>query len=414
MALTLIRDLKRSYIFSSLARKKARHPRLEDLDSIEKASILIDGTKILKIDNQSRLLKWIKNNKLKIKNEYSFDGATAYPSFIESHTHLVFDGNRAQEFELRNQGVSYQKIAAAGGGILSTMAATREAKKSDLLLKAQARVNRFAAQGVGVIESKTGYALNKKDELKCLEVMRELKGPMIKATFLGAHALPPEFKGNVDGYLAEMLVLALKVKKLGLAQRADIFIEDGFFDLQKGREYLTELAKMGFDLCIHADQLSEIGASRLGVEFNARSVDHVVHLGESDLELLAKSETTAVLLPAADFYLKCGYPPARKLLDAGGRLALATDFNPGSSPTQDLSFVGLLARTEMKMTSAEVWAAYTVGASYALGIQDDYGSLEPGKVASLIISYADLEEFFYSVGHSPVDSFFLNGSRVKI
>jgi imidazolonepropionase len=335
------------------------------------------------------------------------------PGFIECHTHLIFAGHRAVEFEMRNQGASYQEISQKGGGILSTMKHTRAASPKVLKELAQKRVDDFTAQGVTTLEMKSGYALDLKNELKVLKVAQELKGPRIVTTFLGAHAKPPEFTGYPE-YLKFLSDQVLpRVKKQKLASRVDIFVEEGFFNQRDSRDFLKAAQGLGFDLVVHADQLTLSGGADLCVEFNALSGDHLLRIQEKEIRKLAASQVTCVLLPAADLYMKCAYPPARALIDAGARVALATDFNPGTSPTQDLNLVGLLARLEMKMTLPEVIAAYTVGAAHALKLSSKVGSLELGKCADLICTDVSWQEFFYSVGQRIPTSVYKNGVLLK-
>lgn len=337
-----------------------------------------------------------------------------FPSFIECHTHSIFAGSRAEEFEMRNQGVSYLEIAKRGGGILSTMKATRKASEAELLKSTQQRVDNFVRQGVSTVEIKSGYALDLKNELKQLQVLKKLKGPRIVSTFLGAHARPPEFSDNSSylKYLAEKVLPV--VRKKNLAQRVDIFVENGFFEKSESHEYLKQAQQLGFEITVHANQLSLSAGAGLALDFAAKSADHVIHLDDSLIRKFASSGTTPVLLPLADLYMKCPYPPARKLLDAGATVALATDFNPGSCPSQDLALAGLLARLEMKMTLPEVFRAYTHGAACALGIQHEEGTLEVGKAANFICTDAELTDFFYSAGRTPEHALFIRGRKISV
>ncbi len=336
-----------------------------------------------------------------------------FPSFIECHTHTVFAGSRAAEFEMRNQGLSYLEIAARGGGILSTMKATRSALKSDLLKVSQSRVNQFLRQGVSTLEIKSGYALDLKNEIKCLEVMKQLRGPRIVSTFLGAHGLPAEFNDH-EAYLDYLVLKVLPIiKKKNLSERVDIFIENKFFEKEIARKYLNQVQSMDFKTTIHANQLSFSGGAELAVELKSNSADHVIHLTDQHIQNFASSKTVAVLLPTADLYMKCAYPPARKLIDAGATVALATDFNPGTSPSQDIALVGLLARLEMKMSLPEVFSAYTKGAAQALGLQDEEGQMKVGMNANFICTDADLTDFFYSAGHTPLHQLFIRGTPQK-
>jgi imidazolonepropionase len=372
------------------------------------AFFVVDG-KLNWIGPQNKIPK-----NLKPSLEINLQKKLVLPSFIECHTHSIFAGSRAAEFEMRNQGVSYLEIAAKGGGILSTMKATRGSSAAELQKLAQEKVNVFLKQGVSTLEIKTGYALDLKNEIKCLEVIRKLKGPRIVSTFLGAHALPSEFKSHAEylDYLIEKVLPVVKKKKL--SERVDIFIENKFFEKDVAAKYLKAAQALGFKTTIHANQLSFSGGADLALELGSSSADHVIHLDENHIQHFAKSKTVAVLLPTADLYMKCPYPPARRLLDAGATVALSTDYNPGSCPSQDLSLVGLLARLEMKMSLPEVFKAYTVGAAQALNIQEQEGDLQVGKLANFICTDADISDFFYSAGQMPTHTLFIRGNRVKI
>jgi len=375
----------------------------------EKMAFIIENEKFVWIGPQNKIPKNLKPQK-----EHDLKNQLVFPSFIESHTHSIFAGSRAAEFEMRNTGVSYLEIAQKGGGILSTMRKTREALPADLLKKTQNHVDQFLKQGVSTLEIKSGYALDLKNEIKLLQVVQKLKGPTrFIPTFLGAHALPPEFKTHAEylNYLATKVLP--EIKKQQLAQRVDIFIENKFFEADTAEKFLIEAQKQGFQLTIHANQLSLSGGVDLALKLQAQSADHAIHLTDDLVKKFSQSKTVAVLLPAADLYMKCAYPPARKLLDAGATVALATDFNPGTCPTQDLALVGLLARLEMKMTLPEVFTAYTKSAAKALGIDHEEGEIAVNKRANFISTNADLEDFFYSAGYTPDHLLFICGDRVK-
>lgn len=349
-------------------------------------------------------------------HEVVFKNKLVLPAFIECHTHALFAGSRADEFEERNQGVSYLEIASRGGGILSTMRKTRAARAKELLASSQKYVDDFQRQGVATLEIKTGYALDLKNEIKLLEVIRKLdqmNAVQIIPTYLGPHALPPEFKTHAQylEYITENVLPVLQKRQL--TRRADIFIEQKFFSAIDGEKYLKKAQELGFDLTIHANQLSMSGGAELAQKLNAKSADHVIELSESAILGFAKSKTIPVLLPAADLYMKCSYPPARKLIDAGAEVALATDFNPGSCPTQDLMLVGLLARLEMKMTLPEVFRAYTINASRALGLEHDQGALMAGHKAQFMVTDADMTDFFYSAGKVPTHQLYLSGKKTN-
>lgn len=399
---------------SGWVKKQGRMPTEADLGVIAKAAIVCVQGRIAWVGPEKQLTAKIRRDlfgKAKPK-EVNLAGATVLPAFSECHTHLLFAGNRRNEMDLRAQGVSYQEIAAQGGGIRSTMKATRAATSAELLKLGQARVNRFLRQGVTTIESKTGYGLDEKTEIKLLQVNLKLKGARIIGTFLGPHALPPEFATH-DHYLEHLLADVLpKIDKQKLAQRVDMFVERGFFTAKHAQAWFSAAEKLGLKGVLHVDQLSPQGGAKLAAQLKLQSIDHAVHATDSDITELAKLNTTAVLLPTADFYLQEKYPRARAMLAAGVRVALATDYNPGTSPSQDLSLVGVLARVEMKMTLPEVLAAYIYGSVAALGMENDLGSLTNGRFCDLAVIDGSWRDLFSEVGLHPVTSTWREGERL--
>lgn len=393
--------------------KSARRTTEADLGILRKAAIVEEAGRITWIGAESRLSKSpVAGRKKSELEEIDFGGRTVMPAFTECHTHLVFAGHRTDEFELRNRGASYQEIADRGGGILATVRPTRKAPVAKLAEVAQARADAFVRQGVSTIECKSGYALTTVGEMKILEAAGRIRGPRIVRTYLGPHAVPPE-SPSAEAYIESIIANDLpQLKKSGRACRVDIFVEAGYFSESVARKYLAAAQTLGFDIAIHADQLTRSRGARLAVEFSARSAEHLIMINESDVRLLASSETACVLLPAADLYLKCAYPPARALLDAGARVAIATDFNPGSSPTQSLSLVGVLSRLEMKMTLPEVIVAYTLGGAFALGFGRDLGALAVGRFCDMAVLDSDWTDLFYSIGEMPVHQVWREGKRL--
>lgn len=406
----LLKNISNLVSLSGAAAKAGRHVNNEDLGIAKNMSMLIHRGRIAWIGPLAKFPKqFAKDSSLR---EHNMKGLTVLPGLVECHTHLIFAGNRAAEFELRNTGVSYQEIAARGGGILSSMKSTRRASLEQLVQSGQQRADHFISQGVTTVEIKSGYGLSLKDEVKALEAAQKIKKLRTVCTFLGAHALPPEFSSYASylQFLADKVLPVIRKKKL--ARRVDVFIEKGFFPPKESEAYLQRAKDLGFEIVVHADQLSLSGGSEVAIRTGALSGDHLLQIGPKEIQNIAKSEVTCVLLPAADLYMKSKYPPARNLIDAGARVALATDFNPGSSPTQDLNLVGLLARLEMKMTLPEVIGAYTVGAAYALNLQKEIGSLELGKSADLLCTESDWQTLFYSVGESSRKMVFARGKLI--
>ncbi len=411
MSLTLLENIGTLLTLQGAAQKGGRHIVEEDLGILKNHSLLFSGEKIVWIGPHRKIPTEFRKQKMKVipAREY-----TVLPGFVECHTHALFAGSRSAEFEMRLRGKSYQEIAAAGGGILSTVRATRKESLAGLIKKTQERVNQFQRQGVTTLEIKTGYALDEKNELKCLKAIRELRGPRIISTFLGAHAIPSEFKNENEylDFLIQKIFPRLKPGKNSLADRIDIFIEKGFFSAAAAKKYLSAARELGIPTTIHADQLTLSGGTDLAVDLESQSADHVLQITDRQIQRLSNSEVTACLLPVADVYMKCPFPPARKMIDAGVRVSLATDFNPGTCPSMDISLVGLLARLEMGMSLPEVVSAYTVGAAYTLGLQSQIGSLSAGKSADFICTKVEWTDLFYSPGQEFVMNSYSRGRKI--
>jgi imidazolonepropionase len=330
-------------------------------------------------------------------------GKTVLPGFIDGHTHLVFAGSREDEFEQRLQGKSYQEIAAQGGGINATVQRVRKASKEELKELTRRRLNRLLRFGVTTVEIKSGYGLSLADELKCLEAIAELnaEGPVeLAATFLGAHAVPPEFRHDRDGYIRlitqEMLP---EIARCRLAEFCDVFCEPDVFTLEESEHILTRAGELGFQLKLHADELTPLGGAELAARLGAVSADHLLCITEAGIEALARSNTVATLLPGTAFFLGLPYAPARRMIYRGLTVALASDCNPGTCPSENLPLVGAMACTQMKMLPAEVIAALTVNAAAALNRSDRLGSIEVGKQADLIVcDVPDYRQLFYHFG----------------
>ncbi len=402
----VFRNISQLLSMKGVVKKQGRHTEQKDLGVIKNGALVVESGKVAWVGAESRLPSQYQRIKAR-----DCQGLNLFPGFVDCHTHMVFAGNRQHEFELRNQGVSYQEIAEKGGGILSTVKATRKASLEELSMLAQKRVDKHLAQGVTTIEIKSGYGLNTKSEEKMLMAARQLKKARVVTTFLGAHAIPKEFSGEAD-YLIKLKRDLKRIKDKGLSQRVDIFVEKGYFSEKLSQDYLQFARSLGFEITIHADQLNRTRATQLAVEMKAQSADHVICANKTDRQKLADSETVAVLLPAADFYLQCAYPDARDFIDRGACVALATDFNPGSSPTQNLSFVGLLARLKMQMSLPEVFAALTYGGAKALGLENVAGALLPGYSADFFLSSLNWDQFFYGLEENSVEQTFVRGKKV--
>lgn len=345
-------------------------------------------------------------------------GRLVTPGFIDAHTHLVFAGNRAQEFEQRCAGATYQEIAAAGGGICSTVRQTRAASEDALVAAGSRYAGWFLAGGTTTVEAKSGYGLRTEDELKILRAIRrvgETTDLRCVRTFLGAHEIPEEFAGRADEYIQLLIDEMLpQVAAERLAEYCDVFCETGVFTTEQARRVLTAARHYGLGLRMHADQFSSIGAAELAAELGAQTCDHLEHTNTASIAALARAGVQPVLLPGSVYAIRSSrYPPAREMIEAGLAVVLATDFNPGSSPTTSMRMVMSLACTQMKMTAAEALMAATINAAYSLRRGHDLGSLEPGKLADFAVHDAeDYRELPYFFGDHRAAMVFAGGQRV--
>jgi imidazolonepropionase len=342
-------------------------------------------------------------------------GKVVLPGFVDAHTHLVFAGNRLDDFERRTRGDTYKQIAKAGGGIWSTVEKTRAASEADLLMQAKKHADWFLRCGTTTVESKSGYGLSVEDELKILRVMRRLnqETPLeIVPTFLGAHAVPPRMCVDeyVDLVVNEMLS---RVASDGLAEFCDVFCERDYFDIEQSSRILSAAKKLGLKLRIHADQLSSSGAAKLAGELKATTADHLEKTDAQGIAALKSGGVQPVLLPGSVYALgSAHYPRAREMIEAGLAVAIATDFNPGSSPTPSMPMILSLACTQMKMSPAEAIAASTINPAYSLGRGDQIGSLESGKVGNFsIFDCEDYRELAYWFGVTQTHSVYVKGRR---
>jgi imidazolonepropionase len=343
-------------------------------------------------------------------------GRVVMPGFVDAHTHLVFAGNRLDDFERRARGETYERIAKAGGGIWSTVKKTRAASERDLLAQAKKHAMWLLRCGTTTAEAKSGYGLTVEDELKILRVMRQLKEDVpleIVSTFLGAHAVPRELSPDeyLDVVVTEMLP---RVTAENLAEFCDVFCERGYFDTDQSRKILSAAKKLGLSLRGHIDQLTNSGGAKLMAEIGATTADHLEQTDEQGIAALKKANVQPVLLPSSVYALGSSrYPRAREMIDAGLAIVLATDFNPGSSPTPSMPMVLSLACTQMKMSPAEVIAASTVNAAYSVNRGDKIGSLEAGKLANFVIfDCEDYRELAYWFGISQTHAVYVRGKCV--
>jgi len=342
-------------------------------------------------------------------------GKMVFPSWCDSHTHIVYAGSREMEFVDKINGLGYEEIAANGGGILNSAKRLRNATEEELFEQASARLEEIMRMGTGAVEIKSGYGLTVDAEIKILRVIKKLKetSPLkIKSTFLGAHTYPLKYKENHQGYIDEIIHEMLPViEKEKLADYIDVFCEKVAFSPEETDQIVKAGAKIGLKAKIHTNQFNCMGGIEVSVANNAVSVDHLEVLTDEEIECLKNSTTIATLLPSAPFFLRDHYPPARKIIEAGVPVALATDYNPGSTPSGKMSFVLSLACIYMRMTPEEAINAATINGAFAMELGEDYGSIAKGKVANLFItkpisSYAYIP---YSFGSDHVETVILNG-----
>jgi len=333
-------------------------------------------------------------------------GRLVTPGLVDPHTHLVFGGSRQNEVPQKLAGASYMEILAAGGGILSTVRATRAATHADLYVQAAGYLDKMAVHGTTACEIKSGYGLDFASELKQLEVIRDLQKnakPEIVATFMGAHAIPPEFAGNAEGFVDALVEMIPKIANTDLAKYCDIFTETGIFDIEQSRRIMMAARDAGFCLKIHADEITPLGGAELAAEMGAVSAEHLIEATDAGISAMARAGTIAVLLPATSFYLDKPFARARDMIARGVPVALATDFNPGSSPNFNMQFVLNLAYLKMRLNPAQALTAATLNAAAAIGLAENKGSIEIGKDADLVIwDCPDLDYLFYRYGDNQV------------
>lgn len=367
--------------------------RSEPYGAIRDGAIAVDGDRISWIGPRS---EW----KDKAKHEYDARGAWITPGLVDCHTHLVYAGNRAAEFEMRLKGASYEEIAHSGGGIVSTVAQTRAAAEDDLVKAAQARLAQWLAEGAVVVEVKSGYGLDRDTELKMLRAARRLQGVTVKTTFLGAHALPSEYQGRADDYVD---FVCNEVMPVAQADAVDAFCEEIAFSPSQTEKVFKAAKRHHLPVKLHADQLSDLGGAALAARHGALSADHLEYTSEDGVRAMARAGTVAVLLPGAFYFLReKQLPPVAAFRRHGVPIALATDHNPGSSPLTSLLLTMNLACTLFRLTPEEALAGVTRNGTRALGLQAAYGTLEVGKQADFALWEIDTPaELAYAIGSNP-------------
>ena len=408
----LIKNIKQLVQAEQTPRLIVKGKDMKNLPVIENAFLLMDGERIVDFG--------------KMENVPSVDcetidatGKLVLPSYCDSHTHLVYAGSRENEFIDKINGLSYEEIAKRGGGIINSSIKLHNTSEDELYRQAIQRINEIIAMGTGAVEIKSGYGLSTEDELKMLRVIRRIKetSPIhVCSTFLGAHAVPLEYKGRqseyVDLIVSEMIPA---VAKENLAQFIDVFCDKGFFTVEETDRMLAEGAKYGMIPKIHANELAESGGIEVGVKYNALSVDHLEFTGKAQMEVLKNSGTMPTLLPGAAFFLEMEYPPAREMIEYGLPVALASDYNPGSSPSGSMKFVLSVATVKMKMLPEEVINAATINTAYAMGISEEYGSIARGKYANVYITteIPSYNYIPYAYTQNIIDTVILKGKVIK-
>jgi len=382
---------------------------MSDLPFIDNAYLITKDDVILDYGKMEDL------NNLNADEIIDVSGKFILPTFCDSHTHIVYAGNRSNEFVDRINGLSYSEIAKNGGGILKSTKLIKEISEDELYNQSISRINNIIKNGTAAIEIKSGYGLTVESELKMLNVIKQIKNVSkieVKSTFLGAHAFPIEYKDNKDGYVDLIIntMLPLFIEKK-LIDFIDVFCEKDYFNLKQTEKILIAAKKYNLPAKLHVNQFNSIGAIELATKYNALSVDHLEVMKDNDYMSLKNSKTIAVALPICSFYLGIDYAPARKLIDNNLPLALATDFNPGSAPCGNMGFAISLACIKLKLTPEEAINAATINGAYAMGISKTHGSITVGKKANFILtnSINEISELPYYLFENQIDSVFING-----
>ena len=391
-----------------------RGEAMSGMDNIHDGYIIINGSEIEEFGEMSSLLEE-QTTGAKIIDA---TGRMVLPAFCDSHTHLVYAGSREMEYIDKIRGLSYQEIASKGGGILNSAALLHRTSEEELLRQTLDRAWEIIGFGTGAVEIKSGYGLTTDDELKILRVSRRVgeETPLtVRTTFLGAHAVPQRYKDRTEEYVDEIIEEMIPVVAAeGLADYIDVFTEQGFFSVEDTDRIFAEGVKYGLIPKVHANQMSFSGGVQVGVKHNAISVDHLEFTSDAEFDEIKNSNTMATLLPGSTFFLEMEYAPARKMIERGLAVAIATNYNPGSSPSGDMKFMMSLAALKMKLTPRELINATTINGAYAMGLSESHGTIAKGKRANLILTkpVPSLEFIPYAITTPLVEKMFLNGKEV--
>lgn len=414
----LIENIKELIGIDNGMRLKASGKEMGQLDTIRNAYLYLEGDKIAGFGEMSEA-DYKKLNLSIAAERVDAKGKMVFPSFCDSHTHLVYAGSREIEYIDKIKGLSYEEIAKRGGGILNSAKLLHDTPFESLVEQAEVRLQQIIGMGTGAVEIKSGYGLNTEDEIKMLRVIRKLKenSPLtIVSTFLGAHAVPANYKGKqgeyVDLIINEMIPAIASEE---LADYIDVFCDKGFFTVEETERILMAGIKHGMRPKIHANELEYSGGIQVGVKYNALSVDHLEFTGDEEIAALLNSETMPTLLPGASFFLGMIYAPARKMIDAGLPVALASDFNPGSSPSGNMQLILSMGCINYRMTPEEAINSTTINSAYAMGLSEDMGSIAVGKQANVFITKPIPTYSFmpYSYGDNKVETVILNGKVIN-
>ena len=393
-----------------------RGEEMLSLPCLDDAWLLTDGESIAAVGRMQDLKpEELEAMEISADEVIDAEGRMVFPSYCDSHTHLVYAGSREMEFMDKLRGLSYQEIARRGGGILNSVELLHNTPEDDLLQQTLVRAWEIISLGTGAVEIKSGYGLTVEDEVKMLRVARRVgeETPLkVRATFLGAHAVPARYKGNREGYVDEIIRdIMPAVAAEGLADYVDIFVEEGFFTVEDASRIFEAAARYGMVPKVHANQMSFSGGVQVGVRYGAASVDHLEFTGPDEFKALQGSGTIATLLPGATFFLDMDYPRAKDMLEYGLPLAIASNYNPGSCPSGDMKFMMALAMIKMRLTPETVLNAATVNGSFAMGVASEYGSITPGKKASFFITKKIPSYEFgpYSFTSQLIENIILNG-----
>ncbi|MDR0754602.1 MAG: imidazolonepropionase [Prevotellaceae bacterium] len=390
---------------------------MAQLNCIDNAFLLVDDGKIVDFGKSKDLnIKTVDVDKITVVDAVE---RMVFPSFCDSHTHLVYAGSREIEYIDKIRGLSYAEIAKRGGGILNSAKLLHNTDEDELLEQSLKRINEIASYGTGAVEIKSGYGLSTEDEIKMLKVIKRLQkmtSLTIKSTFLGAHAVPQQYIGKREKYID--LIINEMIPQIAdekLADFIDVFCDKGFFTVEETKKILIAGAKYGLQAKIHANELAASGGIQIGVECGALSVDHLECTGDDEINCLLGSKTMPTLLPGAAFFLGMNYPPARKMIEAGLPVALASDYNPGSSPSGDMKFILSLACIKLKMLPEEAINATTINSAYAMNLSETHGNIARGKTANIFITkpVPTCEFLPYAYTTKLVDTVILNGEIIK-